>query len=41
MTLALSDRFTYEYNFFDNWLHDIRIENVLKLKNLILFGRKW
>ncbi|NHB98538.1 plasmid pRiA4b ORF-3 family protein [Photorhabdus stackebrandtii] len=23
------DRFTYEYNFFENWLHDIRIETII------------
>ncbi|MGV7963728.1 plasmid pRiA4b ORF-3 family protein [Photorhabdus tasmaniensis] len=28
------DRFTYEYNFFEHWLHDIRIETVLKNSNL-------
>ncbi|MCG3471631.1 plasmid pRiA4b ORF-3 family protein [Xenorhabdus bovienii] len=22
------DRFTYEYNFFEHWLHDVRIENI-------------
>ncbi|EFL91122.1 putative plasmid assoicated protein [Candidatus Regiella insecticola LSR1] len=24
----VGDRFTYEYNFFENWLHDIRIETI-------------
>lgn len=24
----VGDRFTYEYNFFENWLHDIRIEAI-------------
>ncbi|NHB98896.1 MULTISPECIES: plasmid pRiA4b ORF-3 family protein [Morganellaceae] len=28
------DRFTYEYNFFENWLHDIRIETILDNANL-------
>ncbi|MCT8350059.1 plasmid pRiA4b ORF-3 family protein [Photorhabdus temperata] len=28
------DRFTYEYNFFEHWLHDIRIETVLENSNL-------
>ncbi|MDE1488803.1 plasmid pRiA4b ORF-3 family protein [Xenorhabdus bovienii] len=28
------DRFTYEYNFFENWLHDIRIETILDNSNL-------
>ncbi|MGV7960428.1 plasmid pRiA4b ORF-3 family protein [Photorhabdus tasmaniensis] len=28
------DRFTYEYNFFEHWLHDIRIETVLENANL-------
>nr|WP_252120253.1 MULTISPECIES: plasmid pRiA4b ORF-3 family protein [Yersiniaceae] len=22
------DRFTYEYNFFEHWIHDIRIEAI-------------
>lgn len=26
----VSDRFTYEYNFYDSWLHDIRIEAIEK-----------
>ncbi|MDC9598333.1 plasmid pRiA4b ORF-3 family protein [Xenorhabdus anantnagensis] len=30
------DRFTYEYNFFEHWLHDIRIETVLGNSNLTL-----
>ncbi|WP_051870657.1 plasmid pRiA4b ORF-3 family protein, partial [Xenorhabdus bovienii] len=30
----VSDRFTYEYNFFEHWLHDIRIETVLENSNL-------
>nr|WP_279627205.1 hypothetical protein [Xenorhabdus miraniensis] len=25
----VGDRFTYEYNFSENWLHDIRIEAIL------------
>ncbi|MGP2427813.1 plasmid pRiA4b ORF-3 family protein [Yersinia sp. 2538 StPb PI] len=24
----VSDRFTYEYNFFDHWLHDVRVEAI-------------
>ncbi len=28
------DRFTYEYNFFEHWIHDIRIETVLENSNL-------
>ncbi|WP_420806694.1 plasmid pRiA4b ORF-3 family protein [Photorhabdus heterorhabditis] len=28
------DRFTYEYNFFENWLHDIRIETILENSTL-------
>ena len=24
----VGDRFTYEYNFFDSWLHDIRVEAI-------------
>ncbi|MEQ1977492.1 plasmid pRiA4b ORF-3 family protein [Xenorhabdus sp. SGI240] len=28
------DRFTYEYNFFEHWLHDIRIEKILENSNL-------
>ncbi|WP_086110553.1 plasmid pRiA4b ORF-3 family protein [Xenorhabdus vietnamensis] len=28
------DRFTYEYNFFEHWLHDIRIETILENSNL-------
>lgn len=24
----IGDRFTYEYNFFDRWLHDIRVEAI-------------
>ncbi|QTL41768.1 plasmid pRiA4b ORF-3 family protein [Xenorhabdus budapestensis] len=28
------DRFTYEYNFFEHWLHDIRIETVLENADL-------
>ncbi|WP_407531860.1 plasmid pRiA4b ORF-3 family protein [Vibrio parahaemolyticus] len=26
--LEVGDRFTYEYNFFESWLHDIRIEEI-------------
>ncbi|MCC8385812.1 plasmid pRiA4b ORF-3 family protein [Photorhabdus laumondii] len=28
------DRFTYEYNFFEHWLHDIRIETILENSHL-------
>ncbi|EAM8933534.1 plasmid pRiA4b ORF-3 family protein [Salmonella enterica] len=24
------DRFTYEYNFFEHWLHDVRVEAIHK-----------
>lgn len=24
----VGDRFTYEYNFFEHWLHDIRVEAI-------------
>jgi len=24
----IGDKFTYEYNFFENWIHEIRIENI-------------
>ena len=27
----LKERFVYEYNFHDNWCHEIRIENILPL----------
>lgn len=31
------DRFTYEYNFFEHWLHDVRIETIYEMtKNVIL-----
>lgn len=29
----LRERFVYEYNFYDNWYHDIRIENIYPLDN--------
>jgi len=28
----LKERFVYEYNFYDNWQHEIRIENILPLE---------
>jgi hypothetical protein len=28
------DRFTYEYNFFENWLHDVRVESIHASSNL-------
>lgn len=28
------DRFTNEYNFFDNWLHDVRVESIHSNSNL-------
>ena len=30
----IGDRFTYEYNFFESWLHDIRIETVETVSTL-------
>lgn len=30
--LRQGERFTYEYDFFDAWLHDIRVEQILPLK---------
>ncbi|HEA7343596.1 TPA: hypothetical protein RXK68_004496 [Escherichia coli] len=26
----VGDRFTYEYNFFEHWIHDIRVEAIYK-----------
>ena len=31
--LRLRERFLYEYDFYDGWLHDVRLENVLPLNS--------
>ncbi|WP_407215642.1 IS1096 element passenger TnpR family protein [Enterobacter kobei] len=36
------DRFTYEYNFFEHWLHDIRVEAIcekLYAESAVLYKR--
>ncbi|MCF7423557.1 plasmid pRiA4b ORF-3 family protein [Escherichia coli] len=31
----VGDRFTYEYNFFEHWIHDIRVEAIYE--NAVLY----
>ena len=32
----VGDRFTYEYNFFEHWIHDIRVEAIYE--NTVLYS---
>ena len=34
LLLMLGDRFTYEYNFFEHWLRDIRVEAIYENSTL-------
>ncbi len=35
----VGDRFTYEYNFFEHWIHDIRVEAIYE--NAVLYKWSW
>nr|QQQ58137.1 hypothetical protein JJE75_00305 [Citrobacter freundii] len=44
MLFDAGDRFTYEYNFFEHWLHDIRVEAIyekLYAESAVLYKRPW
>ncbi|MCQ1912428.1 plasmid pRiA4b ORF-3 family protein [Escherichia coli] len=35
----VGDRFTYEYNFFEHWIHDIRVKAIYE--NTVLYKWSW